>query len=83
MLAHFVLVLQLGVKNIPNHNNHVPFGQLRDHTAHLIYHEYPIYLYTLSIYVYLSVENIMSNFRAIMVYVFHFGLIIYRKAHSV
>ena len=26
-------------------------------------------------YVYLSVENIMSNFRAIMVYVFHFGLI--------
>ena len=30
-------------------------------------------------YVYLSVENIMTNFRAIMVYVFHFGLIIYRK----
>ena len=34
---------------------------------------------TLSMYVYLSVENIMTNFRAIMVYVFHFGLIIYRK----
>ena len=40
------LVLQVGVKNIPNHNNHVPFGQLRDLTAHLNYHEYPIYLHT-------------------------------------
>ena len=30
-------------------------------------------------YVYLAVENIINNFRAIMVYVFHFGLIIYRK----
>ena len=36
-----------------------------------------------SIYVNLSVENIMTNFRAIMVYVFHFGLIIYRKVNSV
>ena len=34
VLAHFVLVLQVGVKNIPNHNNHVPFDQLRDLTAH-------------------------------------------------
>ena len=33
----------------------------------------------LSMYVYLSVENIMTNFRAIMVYVCHFGHIIYRK----
>ena len=29
-----------------------------------------------SFYVYLSVENIISNLRAIIVYVFHFGLII-------
>ena len=28
------LVLQVGVKYIPSHNNHVPFGQLRDLTAH-------------------------------------------------
>ena len=28
VLAHFVLVLQVGVKNITNHNNHVPLGQL-------------------------------------------------------
>ena len=34
---------------------------------------------TLSMYVRLSVENIKTNFRAIMVNVFHFGLIIYRK----
>ena len=34
VLAHFVLVLQVGVKNIPNHNNHVPFNQFRDVTAH-------------------------------------------------
>ena len=35
VLANFVLVLQVGVKNIPNNNNHVPFGQLiRDLTAH-------------------------------------------------
>ena len=33
VLALIVLVLQVGVKNIPNHNNHVPFGQLRDLTA--------------------------------------------------
>ena len=46
MLAHFVLVLQVDVKNIPNHNNHVPFGQLRDLAAHLNNHEYPMYLYT-------------------------------------
>ena len=45
MLALIVLVLQVGVKNIPIHNNHVPFGQLSDLTAHLNYHEYPIYLY--------------------------------------
>ena len=30
-------------------------------------------------YVYLSVENIMTNFRAIMVYVFHFGLLSIEK----
>ena len=82
MLAPFVLVLQVGVKHIPNHNNHVPLGQLRDLTAPLNYHECPIYLYTKikiktrSMYVYLSVENIMTNFRAIMVYVFHLDLII-------
>ena len=29
-------------------------------------------------YIYLSVENIMSNIRAIMVYDFHFGLILER-----
>ena len=34
VLAHFAIVLQVGVKNIPNHNNHVPFDQLRDLTAH-------------------------------------------------
>ena len=34
-------------------------------------------------YIYLSVENIMSNVRAIMVCVFRFGLIIYRKVNSV
>ena len=45
VLAPFVLVLQVGVKNIPNHNNHVPLGQLRDHTASYNYHECPIYLY--------------------------------------
>ena len=79
MLAPFVLVLQVFVKHIPNHYNHVPLGQLRDR---LNYHECPIYLFTqikimtLSMYVYLSVENIRTNFRAIMVYVFHFGLII-------
>ena len=28
------LVLQVCVKNIPNHNNHMPFCQLRDLTAH-------------------------------------------------
>ena len=59
MLAQFVLVLQVGVKNIVNHNNYVPFGQLRDITAHLNYHEYPLYLYTkqtLSMYLYLSVQ---------------------------
>ena len=88
MLAPFVLVLQVGVKHIPNHNNHVPLGQLRDLTAHENYHEYPKYLYTkikiktLSMYVYLSVENLMTNFRAIMAYVFHFGFIIYRKVNS-
>ena len=38
---------------------------------------------SLSKYVYLFVDNIMTNFRAIMVYVFHFGLIIYRKVNSV
>ena len=47
MLAHFVLVLPVGAKNIPNHNNYVPLGQLRDLTGHKNYHEYPIYLYTL------------------------------------
>ena len=31
-------------------------------------------------YVYLSVENIMSNFRAIMVYDFHFGLVTLQKS---
>ena len=40
-----------------------------------------------NMYVYLSVENIVENiiasFRAIMVYVFHFGHIIYRKVHLV
>ena len=46
VLAHFVLVLQVGVKNILNHNNHVLFYQLRDLTAHQNYHEHPIYLYT-------------------------------------
>ena len=29
-----MLVLKVGVKNIPNLNNHVPFGQLRDLTVH-------------------------------------------------
>ena len=42
----FCLGFTGGVKNIQNHNNHVPFGQLRDLTAHLDYHEYSIYLYT-------------------------------------
>ena len=34
VLALIVLVLQVGVKNIQIYNNHVPFGQLRDLTAH-------------------------------------------------
>ena len=34
VLALIVLVLQVGVKNIQIHNNYVPFGQLRDLTAH-------------------------------------------------
>ena len=34
VLAHFVLVLQVGVKNIPNHDNHLSFDQLRDLTTH-------------------------------------------------
>ena len=34
VLAHFVFVLQVSVKNIPKHNTHVPLGQLKDLTAH-------------------------------------------------
>ena len=34
VLALIVFVLQVGVKNIPIHNNYVPFGQLRDLKSH-------------------------------------------------
>ena len=68
----FCLGLQVGVKNIPKHNNNVLvlLGRLRDLACHLNYHEHPIYLHTMikRHNVYLSVENIVSNFRSFMVY---------------
>ena len=85
--GHFVLVLQVGVKNIPNHNNLVPLCQLRDLAALKTYHEYPMYLYTkirrLFQCMYTRLLKILCLILGQLWYMFFIlDLLLYAKVHS-
>ena len=87
--SSFVLVLQVGVKNIPNHNNHVPFGQLRDLSALLIYHEYQMYLYTKMRRLFRCMYTCLLKILCLCLILgqlwymfFILDLLLYRKVHS-